>query len=382
MKKIILLSFLLMYIASIGQAQTKYRVISVKWEDRDKAEKIIAKSPLILTPKQKESLMAEAKATIAAYDQAVPLEDLSPRKRNKTISTLTMELCDTLGLPIKPQGEWVRIKITNRDQSNYLATAGSWIEYEYANQRKRLSPDLEDGTNYDIPGNTTSIAPGENVFFIRLHPSKKFDNAGKFYICKEIRRNILPANNTQLGIRTILKTPLVFKPEINKNNQVKNTCQQTEKQNFFSELNEPKTEKKGTDRFNKPVTMELLETLSLPIRDKREWCRIILTNNSNDEVITGMGEQIEYNNNGQWEKLPQVARTDSILWGTPGGGIKIPPHQSVLFFVWFYPSQRPYKPGRYRIIKSVGERIFEKSSGTKRNNYSKNYDLSVEFELK
>jgi len=37
MKKIVLLSFLLMYIASIGQAQTKYRVISVKWEDRDKA---------------------------------------------------------------------------------------------------------------------------------------------------------------------------------------------------------------------------------------------------------------------------------------------------------------------------------------------------------
>ena len=92
MKKIILLSFLLMYIASIGQAQTKYRVISVEWEDRDKAEKIIAKSPLILTPKQKESLMTEAKATIAAYDQAVPLEDLSPRKRNKILKAKAIEV--------------------------------------------------------------------------------------------------------------------------------------------------------------------------------------------------------------------------------------------------------------------------------------------------
>ena len=273
---------------------------------------------------------------------------------------VVMELQDTLTYPVSAEKrqDWMNVKVTNHTPYNLISHNNWWIEFQYKDQWNQIHRPLmaEPGSVFEpvvIPANDSA------TFSLQLYPTKEPYLTNSYRLCGSFLREDRQKSDSIFIYK--LNTPLVFKHRSHPPRAKAN-------QDIGSTINNP----------IKLVTMELLDTPALPIRDEGEYVRVKLTNNSSSEFYCGYLYDLEYFHEGQWQRVPYkydgIFLLPALYIPTDGG--------SLTFFVHLYPSPKPYKQGKYRIIKDVSERIFEKSPGTKRDSYSKNYDLSVEFELK
>lgn len=73
---------------------------------------------------------------------------------------------------------------------------------------------------------------------------------------------------------------------------------------------------------------------------------VIIENNTSVEYNTSLGYTIEYFNGSAWSRVPLDFNINYLI-------VFLPPGESKEFSIYLYPEQYNYKPGRYRISKTV-----------------------------
>lgn len=95
---------------------------------------------------------------------------------------------------------------------------------------------------------------------------------------------------------------------------------------------------------------------------------VTISNNTSIKVYTGLDYFIEDYNGSVWDKIPLNFTYFLVR-------ITVFPQESKDFNIHLYPEQHDYKPGRYRVCKTVSttERIDDPERRT--------YDLTAEFNI-
>lgn len=131
----------------------------------------------------------------------------------------------------------------------------------------------------------------------------------------------------------------------------------------------PKKSTLSLDKQNNPsdgsemkISMMLTqETFS----SSTEKINVIIKNNTLDQYYTGMEYSIEYFNGTTWDKVPLDIVVNYVQ-------VKLHPKKSEDLSVYLSPEQYHYKPGRYRICKTVYLTKDTKDA----------YELTSEFNIK